>query len=87
MKGGLPGGAAQVLDIMNMAFTAVFTVELITNFVAHRFSEFISNSWCAAPRWGAEHRPVATGTDRTCGGRSWAMGGGWARGPRGRLEA
>jgi hypothetical protein len=40
--------AAQMLDNLNMGFTIIFTLELVTNFVAHRFRDFISNSWCAS---------------------------------------
>ncbi len=39
---------AQTLDNLNMGFTVIFTLELFTNFVAHRFRDFISNSWCAS---------------------------------------
>ena len=34
-----------VLDNMNMAFTAIFTIELLTNMLAHWFEQFVSNSW------------------------------------------
>ena len=40
--------AAQTLDNLNMGFTVIFTLELIINFVAHRFCDYISNSWCAS---------------------------------------
>ncbi len=37
----------RLLDNLNAAFTAIFTVELLANMFSHWFTEFFSNSWSA----------------------------------------
>ncbi len=42
---GSPTLYQQILDNMNMAFTFVFTVDLLINLFAHWIHEFVSNPW------------------------------------------
>ncbi len=43
---GSPTLLKSTLDNLNLAFTAIFTLELLTNMSAHPFKHFVSNSWC-----------------------------------------
>ncbi len=45
---GSPTPTKRLLDNLNTAFTAVFTLELLANMFSHWLSDFVSNSWSAA---------------------------------------
>jgi hypothetical protein len=45
LEDGSPTFLKVVLDNMNMGFTVVFTIELLTNMFAHWFKQFATNSW------------------------------------------
>jgi hypothetical protein len=38
-------GIKKILDTLNMAFTFIFTIELLVNFFSQSIHEFISNAW------------------------------------------
>ncbi len=42
---GSTTGIKQTLDTLNMAFTFLFTIELLINLFSHRLREFVSNPW------------------------------------------
>jgi hypothetical protein len=45
LENGSPTLFKVVLDNLNIGFTAIFTVELLTNMCAHWFKQFVTNSW------------------------------------------
>ena len=42
---GSPTGAKQTLDILNIVFTFIFTIELLVNMLSQTIREFIVNGW------------------------------------------
>jgi hypothetical protein len=45
MHEGSPTGIKQILEILNMTFTCIFTIELLVNIFAHKLREFLRNPW------------------------------------------
>jgi hypothetical protein len=43
---GEPKGPKIILEMMNLGFTILFTVELLLNFLSQDFRDFFSNPWC-----------------------------------------